>query len=117
MHSPILFLYAYECKPAIIKFTTIKLNIMIAKPITASQADFSPCHPLDNRKCSTAKIKEPRYKCPNLFRIPAPKARPRYLSPNHRKINAPNVKTGNPIAIDRYPISSSKSLFVFFTNG
>lgn len=54
MHSPILFLYAYECKPAIIKFTTIKLNIMIAKPITASQADFSPCHPLDNRKCSTA---------------------------------------------------------------
>ena len=38
---------AYECKPAMTKFTAIRLNIMITKPMTASHADFSPCHPFD----------------------------------------------------------------------
>ena len=45
---------AYECKPAIIKFTATKLNIIIAKPITANQADFFPSHPFDRRRCKKA---------------------------------------------------------------
>jgi hypothetical protein len=34
--------------------TKIKLNIIMAKPMTASHADFSPCQPLDSRKCKYA---------------------------------------------------------------
>src|SRR5690606_9268284 len=45
---------AYECSPAIIKLTATELNMMMTKPITASQADFSPAQPLPSRKCKYA---------------------------------------------------------------
>jgi hypothetical protein len=45
---------AYECKPAITRLTKIRLNMMMAKPMTASQADFSPCQPFDIRRCKKA---------------------------------------------------------------
>src|SRR5690625_4816673 len=93
------------------------LNIIIANPITANQADFSPCQPRDSLKCKNAARKNKGIRAHTSVGSQPQNRSQAMCAQIEAKIKPPSVNNGNPIATERLVTSSNKFGLIFFKNG
>src|SRR5699024_2473254 len=108
-------IYTLSLHDALPILTTIILNIIIAKPITASHADFSPCQPRDKRRWRNAAEKNQVISAQTSFGSQPQNLSQAICAHIAAKIKPPKVNTGNPIATERYITSSTSCGLIFLS--